>query len=44
MVSWAKHKVASDRKIRWTRMKCDGDRNKSREVLESTLPRKAAIA
>ena len=39
-----KHKVASGRQIRQTRMKCDADRNTSREVPESTLPRKAAIA
>ena len=44
MVSPVKRKVASLRKIRETRMKRDEDRNKSREVTEPTLPRKAAIA
>ncbi len=38
-----KYKVAYMRKSPYTRMKYDTDRNKSREVPESTLPRKAAI-
>ena len=40
----SKHKVVADRKIRQLKAKCEGERNKSSEVSESILSRKAAIA
>ena len=39
-----KHKGVDDRQIRCQELKCDGERNKSSEVSESILSRKAAIA
>ena len=40
----SKHKGVESRQNRFLKLKCDGERNRSSEVSESILSRKAAIA